>query len=136
MILDSCRNLKLQWARCRGRTTVEPRNPRNPRRARLKLLTIDSLAGVAKPEYILRPHQIARRLWVEALPKKSQFTKVWLPWGYPMMVNPAESIGWAIYSRGIYEMPLTEALWRLAQSGDIVVDGGANIGYADRKSVV
>jgi len=47
-----------------------------------------------------------------------------------MMVNPAESIGWAIYSRGIYEMPLTEALWRLAQPGDIVVDGGANIGYA------
>jgi FkbM family methyltransferase len=100
------------------------------RRARPKLLTIDSLAGVAKPEYILRPHQIARRLWVEALPKRSQFTKVWLPWGYPMMVNPAESIGWAIYSRGIYEMPLTEALWRLAQPGDIVVDGGANIGYA------
>ena len=27
-------------------------------------------------------------------------------------------------------MPLTEALWRLAQPGDIVVDGGANIGYA------
>jgi FkbM family methyltransferase len=47
-----------------------------------------------------------------------------------MVVNPAESIGWAIYSRGIYEMPLTEALWRLAQPGDIVVDGGANIGYA------
>ena len=94
------------------------------------MLTIDSLAHVAKPEYILRPHQIARRLWVEALPKRSQFKKVWLPWGYPIVVNPAESIGWAIYSRGIYEMPLTEALWRLAQPGDIVVDGGANIGYA------
>ena len=130
MILDSCRNLKLEWARCRVPTTVEPRNSRFLRRARPKLLTIDSLAGVAKPEYILRPHQIARRLWVEALPKKSQFTKVRLPWGYPLIVNPAESIGWAVYSRGIYEMPLTEALWRLAQPGDIVVDGGANIGYA------
>ena len=53
-----------------------------------------------------------------------------MPWGYPLIVNPAESIGWAVYSRGIYEMPLTEALWRLAQPGDIVVDGGANIGYA------
>lgn len=94
------------------------------------MLTIDSLAGVAKPEYLLRPYQIARRLWVEALPRKSQFTRVWLPWSYPLIVNPAESIGWAIYSRGIYEMPLTEALWRLAQPGDIVVDGGANIGYA------
>jgi FkbM family methyltransferase len=130
VLLDSCRNLKLEWALpCanHGRTT---QRSKSLRRARPKLLTIDSLAGVAKPEYLLRPHQIARRLWVEALPKRSQFTKIRLPWGYPMTVNPAESIGWAIYSRGIYEMPLTEALWRLARPGDIVVDGGANIGYA------
>jgi FkbM family methyltransferase len=131
VILDSSRNLKLEWGALpcanHGRTT---QRSKPLRRARPKLLTIDSLAGVAKPEYLLRPHQIARRLWVEAVPKRSQFTKIRLPWGYPMMVNPAESIGWAIYSRGIYEMPLTEALWRLAQAGDIVVDGGANIGYA------
>jgi FkbM family methyltransferase len=55
---------------------------------------------------------------------------VWLPWGYPITVNPTELIGWAIYSRAIYELPMTEALWRLAGPGDIVVDGGANLGYA------
>ena len=95
-----------------------------------KLLTIENFTRVAKPEYILRPHQIARRLCIGSFPKKSRLKRVWLPWGYPIMVNSAESIGWAIYSRGIYETPVSEALWRLAQPGDIVVDGGANIGYA------
>ena len=95
-----------------------------------KLLTIENFTRVAKPEYILRPHQIARRLCIGSFPKKSRLKRVWLPWGYPIMVNSAESIGWAIYSRGIYETPVSEALWRLAQPGDMVVDGGANIGYA------
>lgn len=45
-------------------------------------------------------------------------------------MNPSEEIGWAIYSRAIYELPVTEALWRLAKPGDTVVDGGANLGYA------
>lgn len=98
--------------------------------ARTNLLTIRNLAHLAKPEYILRPHAIARRLWAETFSRRLQSAKVWLPRDYPIIVNPAEAIGWAIYSRGIYEMPLTEALWRLAQPGDIVVDGGANIGYA------
>jgi FkbM family methyltransferase len=53
-----------------------------------------------------------------------------LPWGYPIAVNPTEIIGWAIYSRAICEVTVTEALWRLALPGDVVVDGGANIGYA------
>jgi FkbM family methyltransferase len=93
------------------------------------LLSARSLIRAAKPEYLLRPHQIARRLWIEALPKTSAPTSVQLPWGYPIVVNPREIIGWAIYSRAIYELPLTEALFRLASPGDTVVDGGANIGY-------
>lgn len=94
------------------------------------MLTLQSLIWATKPEYLFRPHQIGRRLWVEVIRKKSALTRVWLPWGYPISVNPTETIGWAIYSRSIYELPLTEALWRLAQPGDTVVDGGANIGYA------
>ena len=95
-----------------------------------RLLTLQSLGRVAKPEYVFRPHQIGRRLWVETTRKKSVLTRVWLPWGYPIAVNPTEILGWAIYSRAISELTVTESLWRLAKPGDIVVDGGANIGYS------
>jgi FkbM family methyltransferase len=94
------------------------------------LLTLQALGRIAKPEYVFRPQQIGRRIWIETVPRKSELTKVWLPWGYPIAVNPTEVLGWAIYSRAICEVAVTEALWRLAQPGDIVVDGGANIGYA------
>ena len=94
------------------------------------MLSFQSIFRITKPEYLFRPHQIARRIWIEALPRSSVPATVWLPWDYPIVVNPAEQIGWAIYSRAIYELPLTEALFRLASPGDIVVDGGANIGYA------
>jgi FkbM family methyltransferase len=94
------------------------------------LISFRSIFRAAKPEYLFRPSQILRRLRIEAAAKKSAPATVWLPWGYPIVVDPAEQIGWAIYSRSIYELPLTEALFRLAAPGDIVVDGGANIGYA------
>jgi FkbM family methyltransferase len=44
-------------------------------------------------------------------------------------VDPSDSIGWGIYTRAIFETAVTEVLWRLARPGDIVVDGGSNIGY-------
>jgi FkbM family methyltransferase len=94
------------------------------------LLTLQSLGRIVKPEYLFRPQQIARRLWIEASGKKSTTTTVRLPWGYPLAVNPGEQLGWAVYSRAIFETSLTEALWRLVSPGDTVVDGGANIGYA------
>jgi FkbM family methyltransferase len=94
------------------------------------LISLRSVFRATKPEYLFRPSQILRRLWIEAVEKKSTPTTVWLPWGYPIVVDPMEQIGWAIYSRSIYELPLTEALFRLAAPGDTVVDGGANIGYA------
>jgi len=94
------------------------------------LLTLQSLGRVVKPEYLFRPQQIARRVWIEAFGDKSRMTTVVLPWGYPIVVSPGEQLGWAVYSRAIFELSLTEALWRLAGPGDTVVDGGANIGYA------
>jgi FkbM family methyltransferase len=82
-----------------------------------------------KPEYLFRPSQIVRRLIVESQERPSNSTVVELPWNFPIRVTPTETIGWAIYSRAIYELPLTEALFRLARPGDVVVDGGANVGY-------
>lgn len=52
-----------------------------------------------------------------------------LPWGLEISVDLADTIGWSVYTRAIYETAVTEALWRLAKPGDTVVDGGANVGY-------
>lgn len=93
------------------------------------MLTIRHLTGIAKPEYLLRPHQIARRAWREFTSGRSGVRVVRLPWGLDIAVDVGESIGWAIYSRALYETAVTETLWRLAEPGDTVVDGGANVGY-------
>lgn len=94
------------------------------------MLSRKYLSGVAKPEYLLRPHQIARRLWRQFVHgRRNEVKVVRLPWGLDIAVNLAESIGWSIYTRALYETAVTEALWRLAEPGDMVVDGGANVGY-------
>jgi FkbM family methyltransferase len=93
------------------------------------MLTLKNLAGIGKAEYLFRPHQIARRLWREAEGRRQEVKIVRLPWGPEIAVNTADSIGWSLYTRAIYETHVTEALWRLVQPGDSVVDGGANIGY-------
>jgi FkbM family methyltransferase len=93
------------------------------------MLSIRNLAGLGKAEYLLRPHQIVRKLWREAEGQRREMKTVRLPWGLKIAVNTGDSIGWSLYTRAIYETPVTEALWRLVQPGDKVVDGGANIGY-------
>jgi FkbM family methyltransferase len=52
-----------------------------------------------------------------------------LPWGAILKINPAEVIGRAIWLKGIYDLIVTETLWRLADKSDVAVDAGANIGY-------
>jgi hypothetical protein len=37
-----------------------------------------------------------------------------------------------IASQGLYELGVTETLWRLTESGDLMVDAGANIRAASR----
>jgi FkbM family methyltransferase len=54
---------------------------------------------------------------------------VTLPWGLAIKVNPHEALGSNIARHGLYEMAVTEALWRLSDPGDLAVDAGANIGY-------
>jgi FkbM family methyltransferase len=94
-----------------------------------RMLRIAGLAGILKPEYLFRPNQIPRKLWLECLGRREEIKKARLPWGLEIRVNTGESIGWSIYTRALYETAVTESLWRLARAGDIVVDVGANIGY-------
>jgi len=94
-----------------------------------RMIGITSIRGIFKPEYLFRPNQILRKLWLECLGRKEEVRKARLPWGLQIELNTGESIGWSIYTRALYETAVTESLWRLARVDDLVVDVGANIGY-------
>jgi len=82
-----------------------------------------------KPEYIFRPMQIYRRLLREMNKDVHTLEDVALPWGLVIRIRPAETIGSCIWRLGLYDLCVSETLWRLIDQGDIAVDVGANIGY-------
>lgn len=87
------------------------------------------VAALNKPQYALRPLQTLRRVWQSFEQDPSVAVTVRLPWGHAITVNPREDIGRLIRKQGIYDLVITEALWRLVSEGDRVLDVGANIGY-------
>jgi FkbM family methyltransferase len=93
------------------------------------MLTARSLLRIATPPYIFQPLQILKRLRLEFLWRSRREAVVALPWGLPIEIDPQESVGHNIASQGLYELGVTETLWRLTESGDLAVDAGANIGY-------
>jgi FkbM family methyltransferase len=79
-----------------------------------------------KPEYLWRPSQIWRRL---SFQPSGSVTALPLPWNCAINASSSEVIGSAIATQGVYDLPLTEAIMRLTDSGDTALDIGANIGY-------
>jgi len=87
-----------------------------------------------KPEYLLRPSQIARRLrgprLVSGAPDAAaRLAEAMLPWGLPIRFRPDESIGSSIWRTGLYDLCVSETIWRLLNAGERAVDAGANIGH-------
>jgi FkbM family methyltransferase len=78
--------------------------------------------SLAAPYYVFRPSQIVRRLVGTKPP-------VTLPWGDRIECDPSEMIGDALVRNGVFELAVTELLWRLTDRGETCVDAGANIGY-------
>jgi FkbM family methyltransferase len=93
------------------------------------MLTLKSITLIFRPPYFFQPQQIVKRIWRELFWRSSKTRVVNLPWGIPIKVDPHEAICYNIWSRGIYEIGVTEALWRLTEPGETAVDAGANIGY-------
>ena len=87
------------------------------------------IGPLSKPWYFHRPGQLLRRLWSGLVGLPSAPVVVLLPWGVELEVDPRETIGRAIWTTGIYDLAVSETLFRLTRSGDLVVDAGANIGY-------
>src|SRR5437867_12983823 len=83
--------------------------------------------GWAKPEYLLQPRRLLRRLtgqWLE-----TEFADVCLPWGLPIRVPATNALGRALRRFGLYDLAVSETLWRLTDPGETVADVGANVGY-------
>jgi FkbM family methyltransferase len=85
-----------------------------------------------KPQYVFHPTRLFRRLMHVVRPSATTVEDVavtTLPWGLPLGVNPGESIGFTILTARVFDPCVTEALHRLIDPGDLVVDVGANVGY-------
>lgn len=87
------------------------------------------IASLRKPEYVFHPARIWNRLVGEFLNPPPEFADVLLPWGHLIRVSPREAIGACIWRVGIYDVCVSECLWRLMDPGEVVVDVGANIGH-------
>jgi FkbM family methyltransferase len=86
------------------------------------------VARINKPEYLYQPGQFLLRL-TRAIRRAPDEVSVALPWGLRMRVDPSEDHGRSLYHFGIYDLILSEAIWRLLDSGERAIDIGSNIGY-------
>ncbi|MBP0020425.1 MAG: FkbM family methyltransferase [Cyanobacteria bacterium SBLK] len=84
-----------------------------------------------RPEYILQPLQIYRRLRRPPNQPIDEFRHINLPWGMPFRIrpNPDDKVEWSLWIMGVYDLALSESLWRLTELGETAIDIGANIGY-------
>ncbi len=78
-----------------------------------------------RPEYVLRPGQVWRRLRRNSLLRRDGAK---LAWGLPVAVDPTSNVGKDILNIGVHDRVVPEVLYRLIDAGELAVDAGANIG--------
>jgi FkbM family methyltransferase len=54
---------------------------------------------------------------------------VTLPWNVRLQVDVDEFIGESIWTTGVHDLAVSEAIWRVLSPGETAVDAGANVGY-------
>jgi FkbM family methyltransferase len=87
------------------------------------------ILGILKPEYFFQPKVLLRRLWPwYRLPEK-EFIDYILPWGMDIRLRAQEHQSVMLWGFGVFDLPVTEALWRLTDPGETAIDAGANAGY-------
>ena len=79
-----------------------------------------------KPAYLYRPSQVLRRF---SNTRQGGEARVLVPWGDHLSVDTREMVGSSIARLGVWELAVTEAIYRLVRPGDTVADLGANLGY-------
>jgi FkbM family methyltransferase len=81
-----------------------------------------------RPYYVYRPRQLLRRVRFAIRPPSAP-TAVALPWRFDITVDPHEDLGRTLLRNAVYELGVSELLYRLTDPDDLVLDVGANIGY-------
>ena len=81
-----------------------------------------------RPEYIYQPNRLIRRIFGEEQRERGEQT-IELPWGLPLEVDTSQTIGLILSHHGIWDLPVVEAIFRLVDPSDNVLDVGANAGY-------
>ncbi len=94
----------------------------------MALIQKNSFRFLKKPEYFYRPRQIFSRLRSFFRPKTRAEVTVKIL-NQKMSVSSRETIGKSLIDFGVYDLALTETIWRLVSSGAKVADIGANMGY-------
>jgi FkbM family methyltransferase len=82
---------------------------------------------VKRPGRLNRPHFIFNPTALVGRGKNAGQTT--LPWGLPLQYAPSGPMGSAVDRTGIYDLAITEAIFRLLGPGDTAVDVGTNVGY-------
>lgn len=85
--------------------------------------------SLLKPCYRYRPGVLVNRIKIALFPSRERTVFVPLPWGCTIEVDLQDAVGREIYKQRLFDIAVSEVLWRLARKGDFVVDAGANIGY-------
>jgi FkbM family methyltransferase len=83
-----------------------------------------------KPHYLWRPRQMVRRAVRARRPAAGPTLMLPLPWGASLECFSGDAIASSIARSGVYDLLMTEALFRLADPGETAVDAGGNVGYA------
>lgn len=81
---------------------------------------------IKRPEYYFSLHAAVRKLFNK---NGHGIINQKTPWGNIIEIDTNETIGHSIYSTRIYDLALSETLWRLIEPGNFVLDVGANIGF-------
>lgn len=87
------------------------------------------MLNVWKPWFVYNPRQLLRRVSRAITKPQGQRVDIPLPWNVTIAVDPTETIGRSLWTTGIYDIAVSEALYRLTPPGGRAVDAGANIGY-------
>ena len=87
------------------------------------------LPYLIKPEYIYSPRKIFARMFCCKKQYTQGFVETNRPWGLRLRVRPNEVIGTSVLRLGVYDLVVSESLWRLLRAGGCALDIGANIGH-------